>query len=144
MTEMINTDHQTVRRPGVRGAVTLVAAAAVALVVWAVSVPLAGVDLTVGSGAAAQSVGPASVVVVPILAGGAAWALLAFLDGRLRNGRRVWRFTAWTVLAVSLLGPAGTGASRGALGTLITMHLVVGVTLIVGLAPASGDRAPGQ
>jgi hypothetical protein len=144
MPETIEIDRRTGRRSGVRRAGTLALAAGAALVVWAIGVPLAGLDLTVGSGAAAQSVGPASVVVVPLLAGGAAWALLALLESRLRHGRRSWRITAWTLLALSLLGPAGADASGKVLGVLVAMHLVVGVTLIVGLAPPSPDRTPGH
>ncbi|MBF9127955.1 hypothetical protein I0C86_02930 [Plantactinospora sp. S1510] len=142
MPETIEIDRQAGPRSSVRRAVTLVLAASAALVIWTVGVPIAGLDLTIGSGAAAQSVGPASVVVVPLLAGGAAWALLALLEGRLGNGRRVWRITAWTLLALSLLGPAGADAPGKVLGVLLAMHLVVGVTLIVGLAPSSPDRTP--
>lgn len=140
MSGTIEIDRRTGPRSGVRRSVTLVLAATAALVVWAVGVPLAGLDLTVGSGATAQSVGPASVVVVPLLAGGVAWALLALLESRLRNGRRVWRITAWTMLALSLLGPVGAGAAGKVLGVLVAMHLVAGVTLIVGLAPWSANR----
>ncbi|MEV4760572.1 DUF6069 family protein [Micromonospora sp. NPDC049559] len=139
MTEAMRIDRPAVRRPRVRRAVTLAVAALAGLVVWVVGVPLAGVELTVGSGASAQSVGPASVLVTPLLVGGVGWALLAFLESRSARGRRIWRIIAWTVLAVSLLGPVGMGAGGGVLVTLLAMHLVVGVTLIFGLAPATAD-----
>ncbi|MEV4629370.1 DUF6069 family protein [Micromonospora sp. NPDC049523] len=137
MPETINLDSPTVRRPRLRRTVTLLVAAALALAVWVVSVPLAGLDLTFGSGAQEQTVSPASVVLVPLLVGGAGWALLAFLEGRFRGGRRAWLITAWTVLVSSLLGPVTSGASGGVLVTLLCMHVLVGVTLIVGLAPTS-------
>ena len=134
-------DRATGARRSLRGVVALVAASAVGLVVWVVSVPIAGVDLTVGSGPRAQTVGPASVALVPLLAGGAGWALLAFLRARVRGGVRAWRITAWVVLALSLLGPASLGASGAVLVSLVAMHVTVGMTLIVGLPPASPDRS---
>ncbi len=137
-------DLVTAERRSLRGAVDLVAASAVALVVWAVSVPIAGVALTLGSGPKAQTVGPASVALVPLLAGGAGWALLAFLRARVRGGVRAWRITAWVVLALSLLGPVSAGASGAVLVSLVTMHVTVGITIIVGLAPASADRSPAR
>ena len=117
-------------------------AAVAALAIWVVAVPIARLDLTVGSGATARTVGPVSVVVVALLAGGLAWALLALLDRRLRHGRRAWRVTAWTLLALSLLGPVGMGATAGVVVSLVAMHLAVGATLILGLAPAHDRPAP--
>lgn len=119
---------------------TVLGAAVVALAIWVVAVPIAGLDLTVGSGATARNVGPVSVVVVALLAGGLAWALLALLGRRLRHGRRAWRVTAWTLLALSLLGPVSMGATAGVVVTLVAMHLAVGTTLILGLAPTAHDR----
>jgi hypothetical protein len=115
-------------------------AAVAALAIWAIAVPIAGLDLMVGSGATARTVGPVSVVVVALLAGGLAWALLALLGRRLRHGRRAWRVTAWTLLALSLLGPVGMGATAGVVVTLVAMHLAVGTTLILGLASTVDDR----
>jgi hypothetical protein len=115
-------------------------AAVAALAIWVIAVPIAGLDLTVGSGATARTVGPVSAVVVALLAGGLAWALLALLGRRLRHGRRAWRVTAWTLLALSLLGPVGMGATAGVVVTLVAMHLAVGTTLILGLAPTVDDR----
>ena len=124
-----------------RGAVTLAGGAVAALAIWVVSVPVAGLDLTVGSGSEARTVGPVSVVVVPLLVGGLAWALLALLGRRLRNGRRVWRVTAWTALALSLVGPVTMGATGSVVASLVAMHIAVGATLIFGLAPTSRDLA---
>jgi ABC-type siderophore export system fused ATPase/permease subunit len=101
-----------------------------------IAVPLAGVELTAGDGAAARTVGPVAVAVVSLASGAAGWGLLAFLRRRLRGGRRAWRVIACAVLALSLLGPIGMGASAAATAVLVAMHLAVGVTLILGL-PAS-------
>ncbi|MFK3979025.1 DUF6069 family protein [Micromonospora sp. NPDC050397] len=144
MTETFEVRRSAARGSGARRAVTLAAAAVSALAVWTVAVPVAGLDLTVGAGADARSIGPAAVALVPILAGGAGWALLAWLERRRPDGRRVWRFTAWAVLALSLVGPATAGAAAGVVATLVAMHLVVAVTLVVGLAPAPAERTSGR
>lgn len=118
---------------------TLGLAVAAGLAVWLVSDPLAGIDLTVGAGETARTVDAASIIVAAVIAGGAGWALLAFLERRLPRGRRVWRITAWSVLALSLLGPVLTGARGGALACLIVMHIAVGTTLVLGLAPQAEE-----
>jgi hypothetical protein len=141
MTQQMNR-KPTDRRTG-RSAATTVAAVLAAIGVWAVSVPVAGIDLTVGAGPQARTIGPASVAVTALLAGAVGWALLAFLQGRTRRGTRTWRITAWTVLGLSLLGPLSMGAAGGTLVSLIVMHVAVGVTLIVGLAPADNRRPTG-
>jgi hypothetical protein len=119
---------------------TIVGAAVVALAIWVIAVPIAGLDLTVGSGATARTVGPVPVVVVALVAGVLAWALLALLGKRSRHGRRAWRVTAWTLLTLSLLGPVTMGATAGVVVSLVAMHLAVGTTLILGLAPTASDR----
>jgi hypothetical protein len=135
MTQTVTARSRNSRSNRIRPWATIAGAVGAALVVWVLSVPVAGVDLTVGSGSSRQTVGPAAVAVVSLLAGVAAWALLALLERRFRAGCRAWRITAWTVLALSLLGPLGAGATGAVLAILVAMHVVVGVTLIVGLAP---------
>jgi hypothetical protein len=135
MPQKLTSPSKTSRSSRIPPWATIAGAVGAALALWVLSVPVAGVDLTVGSGPAQQTVGPAQVAIVSALAGGTAWALLAFLEGRFRAGRRAWRITAWAVLAVSLLGPIGMGATDAVLATLVAMHVVVGMTLILGLAP---------
>jgi hypothetical protein len=132
MTRTADTARRTTRG---RQLGTLLSAVAAALAVWVVSVPIAGLDLRVGDTATARTIGPFSVVMVSLLAGVAAWSLLILLDRHPHNGRRIWHGTALTVLALSLLGPVFMGASGGVLLSLIAMHLAVGATLILGLAP---------
>ncbi len=113
------------------------AAAAAAVAVWTVAVPLAGVDLDVHSGATAtRPVTLASVVVVSVLAGllGAASHRLV---ARSPRGVLAWRVLAGAVLLLSL-GGAVSGVGAAAVGTLVCLHLVVGLVVIVGL---SGRRA---
>jgi hypothetical protein len=121
-------------------ALTLAAAAAIAVIVWTISSPILGIDLVAGSGASAQTVGPAATIAVPVIAGALAWGLLALLERRGRAGRIAWQIIGWAVLAVSLLGPITTAASLTAMIPLVIMHLSVGICLIVGL-PAAGKNA---
>ncbi|HWU57872.1 MAG TPA: DUF6069 family protein [Microbacteriaceae bacterium] len=116
-----------------RRACTLIAAALFALAVWTISSPILGIDVAAGTGPTAQNIGPLAVAIVSIIAGGAAWALLALLEKAGTTGRRIWQTIGWLFLALSLIGPLTMATSAGALITLLTMHLVVGVTLLLGL-----------
>lgn len=120
-----------VRRTG-----TLVGAAILALAVWTISSPILGIDLVAGAGPSAQHIGPAAVAIVPIIAGGVAWVFLALLEKAGTTGRRIWQIIGWLFLAVSLIGPITMTTSVAALVALIAMHLVVGVTLLLGLVSA--------
>lgn len=106
-----------------------VTATALALAVWVVAVPVAGVDLA--AGAPPQTVGAASVVVTSLVVTLGAWGVRTLLR---RRPPVVWWLTCGAVLAVSLLGPLG-GTSPVAVGTLVALHLVVGSTVAVGLDP---------
>jgi hypothetical protein len=112
---------------------TVVAAAVAALVVWAIAGPLAGLDLTARSGGPPQPVGPVAVLFVSLLAGLAGWALLAVLERATRHGRLIWTAVAVAVLALSLLGPLGSGSDTTSRVVLAAMHVVVGGVLIAGL-----------
>jgi hypothetical protein len=115
-----------------RRTAVIVIAAVGGLLVWTVADPIAGVDLTVGSGSSAQQIGPGAVVVVGLLAGVAA-AVLSVLVGRSASKPRLfWTIAAAVVLALSLIGPLGA-ATFGAGLALVVMHLVVGGTLILGI-----------
>jgi uncharacterized protein DUF6069 len=110
----------------------IITAAAAAAVVWTVAGPLAGVQLKaqVGANAQAQQIGLASVITVSLLAGLAAWALLAVLENRARRPRRAWTITAASVLAVSLAGPLTSGGGAATITALACMHLAAGGVLI--------------
>ncbi|GAA1504181.1 hypothetical protein GCM10009761_02330 [Agromyces terreus] len=124
---------------------TLALAVVFPLLVWAAAVPLAGLDLMVGSGAAAQRVAPPAIVVAALFAGCAAWAVLALLERFTRSSGRIFAVIGWTVLALSLLGPVLTGAKPAVLGVLLAMHLVTGATLMIGLPrPARRHRTTAE
>lgn len=120
----------TARRTG--RALTVVAGAAGALLLWAVDVRWAGIDLVVRQGDTVRQIGPAAVLLTALAAGLAAWGLLALLERTTRHAARTFRIVALLVLLVSLAGPlgSGTGAGRWA---LLAMHTTVGAALIVGL-----------
>lgn len=107
---------------------TIITAAAAAVAVWAVAGPLAGIRLQAQAGAhaPAQQIGLASVITASLVAGLAAWALLAVLEHRARYPRRAWTITARLVLGVSLAGPLAAGRGAGAIAALACMHLATG------------------
>lgn len=109
---------------------TLTAAALAGLLIWALAVPGAGIDLTVA--AAGRSIGPAAVLGTALLGGAAAWLLLALLQRR-ENGRARWTILALAVLVLSLGGPPLAGAAGPVLLILELMHLLVGGVLVLGL-----------
>ena len=104
-------------------------ATGLALTVWVLAVPLAGVDLVAGD--PARSVGAGSVVLAVLAATGAAWGVRTVLRHR---ARLAWWLTCAVALVISLLGPL-SGTSPAAVVTLLALHLVVGTTIAVGLDP---------
>lgn len=114
-----------------RGLVVFVALLA-GLAVWAVAVPVAGVDLMVGSGSSEQHVGPGSVVLVSLLAGLVGAGLLALFERVTPRPRGTWLIVSLAVLLLSLAGPFGA-VTPGATVALACMHLAVGLTIALGL-----------
>ena len=92
------------------GSPTIAAAIAAPLIVWLIAVPVAGVDLTVGSGAAEMTITPLSIVVVVLNAGLGAWGVIALLERFVKHPGLVFAIIGWTVLALSLLLPITAGA----------------------------------
>lgn len=114
-------------------ALAVAATVAVTLAGWAVAGPLAGVRLAVRSGDTTRVVGPASVAVVSLLVGLAAWGLLALLERVTGRARAIWIAVALVVLVLSLAGPLG-GATPAATVSLLCLHLSAGAVLIPLLA----------
>jgi hypothetical protein len=100
------------------------------LAIWAVAVPVAGLDLTATPiGGTATPVGALAVVAGALCAGLSGWALLAVLERHATRPRRTWTVVALVVLALSLATPL-TGATGISLLVLLSMHLAVGAVLI--------------
>lgn len=117
-----------------RRAAAVAGAVIVAVVVWALAVPVAGVRLVVSSGSGEQHIGLGLVVALSLAAGLAGWALLAVLERWARRPARAWSATALLVLLISLTGPATAAATVVAGVTLAALHLAVGAVLIPALA----------
>jgi hypothetical protein len=126
-----DTTKTTARRTG--RAITVAAGAAGALLLWVVNDPWAGIDLTVRQGDATQHIGPVVVAAAALVAGLAAWGLLALLERTVRRPARTFRIVALIVLVLSLAGPLGSGVGISSRLVLLGMHLTVGAALIIGL-----------
>ena len=124
----MTTIRATVRGAGRRSAGVVAAAVVLALAIWALAGVL-GVELTVGKGQDASSVGADDVLVTVVLAGLAAWVGQRLLARRGAAGW--WPFVGSTALAVSIIGPTWL-ADGAASVVLIAMHLAVGFVLIAG------------
>ncbi|GIF40238.1 DUF6069 family protein [Actinoplanes xinjiangensis] len=112
-------------------ATTVAAATTSALLLWIVD-RWGGIALTVRQGDTVHPIDPAAVVIAALLAGAAAWALLALLERTVRRPARTYRIIASVVLLLSLAGPL-TGTDLGTRLALLGMHLTVGAALIIGL-----------
>jgi hypothetical protein len=122
-------------------ALAVLGAATATAAVWAVAVPLAGIDLRVhlGSGRALH-VGPATVAIVSILAGLAAWGLLAALEQFTARARAVWAVITLVTLVLSLAGPVTSGVTTAAKVALAGMHLAAAAVLIPVLTRPGGSQ----
>ena len=121
----------------------VVSAVAATLAIWLLAHVLAGVDLTVRSGAgdATQAVGPAAVAFATVLGCLAACGLLMVLERVATRPRMTWNVVAYTTLAISLAGPIGFGQTNEAIATLTCMHLAAAGVLIPALARSTARRA---
>ncbi|OOC53950.1 MULTISPECIES: DUF6069 family protein [Nocardiopsis] len=133
MTTTDSTAPGTSSRPTAWRALTVAAAVLAPLVLWALAVPLAGVELTAFPGGRPRVVGPVAVAVAGLVFGLAAWALLMVLERTVRSPGRVWSVVAYIVLVLSLAGPVTSGAAPVVVLVLAGMHVLVGVVLILGL-----------
>ncbi len=124
---------------------TLAVGAAVlaALVVWIVAVALLGVDLrvrTTPGGSSVQTIGPALVLAMSLLASLLGWGLLAGLERRTHRADSIWTITAGVVLLLSLAGPLTAAITTAAAATLMLLHLSVAAVLIPSLRRTASPR----
>lgn len=119
-----------------RNTISVTAATIGAVLVWLVETRLLGVELAVRAGDTTQPITAVAAAATALVAG-LAGAATAWLLTRLapRRSRTVWTVLSGTVLLLSLLGPLG-GTSAAAVVALLSLHLLVGLTLIIGLRPA--------
>jgi len=131
------TAAECVRKRRWTRALAIVAAAGATFTVWTVADPLAGAALVVDSGSGHTTVTPTAVVLTTVLAGLAAWALLALVEHFTRRAAVVWSWVAGAVLSISLLGPIGSAVGGDAAVALVAMHLATGAVLIPIMARSS-------
>jgi hypothetical protein len=118
-------------------ALAIVAAAGATFTGWSIAHSVAGADLVVATGSGRSTVTPAAVVLATVLAGLAAWGLLALVERWTPRAAAVWSRIACAVLAISLLGPIGAAVGTGATVALVAMHLAAGAVLIPIMARSS-------
>ncbi|WP_141575503.1 DUF6069 family protein [Actinomadura sp. WMMA1423] len=126
-----------------RRALTVAGAAAAALALWVAAGPVAGLDLSAETGGEVRRIGAGTVVAATLIAGLAAWGLLAALERTTSRPGRVWTAVAATALVLSMLGPLAGAADGASMAVLAAMHLVVAAILIPGLA-RSARPAPSR
>jgi uncharacterized protein DUF6069 len=131
------TAAECVRKRRRTRALAVVAAAGATFSVWTLAGPLAGVDLMVDTGSGRTAVTAAAVLIVTMVAGLAAWGLLAVVERVTQRAAMIWSSIAGAVLSVSLLGPFGSAVGAGATAALVAMHLVAGAVLIPIMARSS-------
>jgi hypothetical protein len=119
-------------------ALGVVGAALAAAAVWAIAVPLLGVQLQVrfGSGAL-QGVGIDAVLISSLLGSLVGWGVLALLEQRTARARTIWTGLAAAGVLASLSLPLIAGATLSTKATLACMHLAVGAVLIPAMRRAS-------
>ena len=102
-----------------------------AMVVWAVAVPLLGINLAVrfGSGPM-QGVGIAAVLISALLGSIIGWSVLALAERLSRRGLVIWTGLAIAALLASLSLPLYAGTMLSTKLALTLMHLAVGGVLI--------------
>ncbi len=134
------TTAQCVRTARRTRGLAVVAATAATLTVWTVAVPVAGVNLKADTGSGPATVTALAVVLTTVLAGLAAWGVLALLERFTRRAVMIWPGVATAVLAVSLLGPVGSGVGAGATAALVSMHLIAAAVLVPTMARSAARR----
>jgi hypothetical protein len=105
---------------------------AAALVWWAVLSQVAGIELQARQGTVMRING-VSVFVAATAMSFAGWGLLALLERRTVNARKVWTVVAVIACATSLGSPLFNGIGVGAKLGLASLHLLVGAVVILGL-----------
>jgi hypothetical protein len=136
-TNTITTTTNCVQKRRRTRALTIVAAAGATFTVWTIAHSFAGADLVVNTASSPTTVTPAAVAIVTVIAGLAAWGLLALLERFTAKAASIWSGIGAAVLLISLLGPIGSAVGAAATVALLAMHLVVGAVLIPLMARSS-------
>jgi hypothetical protein len=115
MSVLDNTANNGSGRTATRGRPAIVGATVLAaLALWALLSQLAGVDLQVEQGGPTMHIGGVSVFVASAVVSLAGWGLLALLERRTANARKIWTIVAVIGCALSLGSPLISGVGAGA------------------------------
>lgn len=117
----------------------MAAAVAGTAAVWLVAHAGFSVDVQAESGGTVQTVGLPAVVVATLVAGLAAWGLLAVLERRAAKPARLFVIIALVALVLSMGGPLG-GRTGAAKAVLVSLHLMAALILVPGLARTAVPR----
>jgi hypothetical protein len=104
-----------------------------ALALWALLAPVAGIELEALQGDRRIQVGAVSVLFASAAMAFAGWGLLAILERRTVNARKVWTVVAVIACITSLGSPLSSGIGAGAKLGLASLHLIVGAAVVLGL-----------
>ncbi|GAA1588370.1 hypothetical protein GCM10009789_47390 [Kribbella sancticallisti] len=110
---------------------------------WALLAYAAGIDLQAKQGPATIEVGGVSVFFASAVMSFAGWGLLALLEHKTINARKVWTVVAVIACIMSAVSPLTSGIGAGSKLGLASLHLLVGATVILGLrrtALSADDR----
>jgi hypothetical protein len=114
---------------------TVTATSVTAAASWAVVTHVAGVHLTVRfPHSAATTVGLGTIVPAAVAITLLGWGLLAALETRVTQPRRIWTIAAVAVLLVSLALPIAFATTTAAAVGLVAIHLAVAAVAVTGLA----------
>ena len=109
----------------------VIGAALANVAVWAVAVPILGIQLLVRFGnAAPQGVALPAVVGSTVVAGLVGWGLIALLERRISRARDTWTGIALFVVLVSMSLPLVTGTTVSTTVTLALMHVTAATVII--------------
>jgi hypothetical protein len=139
MTTTMESTAATVARPNWTRALGVVGAVIAALAVWAIAVPLLGVQLLVRFGTGApESVGIAYVLGASVIGSLAGWGLLVLLERRTSRAHTIWTAIAVIAVLMSLSLPLYAGVSTSTKITLAVMHGGVAAVLIPVMRRSAG------
>lgn len=141
MTTTMESTASTIARPNWTRALGVVGAVIAAVAVWAIAVPLLGVQLLVRFGTgASESVGISYVIGASVIGSLAGWGLLVLLERRTSRARAIWTAIAVVAVLMSLSLPLYAGVSTSTKITLAVMHAGVAAVLIPVMRRGSGRQ----
>lgn len=122
-------------KPGRARALCVAGGALAAALAWTVVAHVLLIRLSFRFGAGqAETVEIGQVIGVTVAASLLGWLLLALLERRTAQARRLWVITALAVLAASLALPLTAATTASAVAGLIALHVTVGAVVIPAMA----------